>query len=143
MIRSTSRPALRPARISRSFLLQMRNGPSNPVRRDRVSVYMQTRAQLDIAEVVDNSRLSGFQWRIILLCGASLIMAGSDAQSMGYVAPAIIQGWKIPNSALGPVFSSALVGVLIGSLGFSMLSDRIGRRPVLIGATLYFAVMTL
>ena len=60
----------------------------------------------------------------------------------GYVAPAIISDWKIPNSALGPVFSAALVGVLIGSLSFSMLSDRIGRRPVLIGATLYFSVMT-
>jgi AAHS family 4-hydroxybenzoate transporter-like MFS transporter len=33
--------------------------------------------------------------------------------------------------------------VLIGSLLFSPLADKIGRRPVLVWATLWFAVMTL
>jgi AAHS family 4-hydroxybenzoate transporter-like MFS transporter len=37
----------------------------------------------------------------------------------------------------------ANVGVLIGSLLFGQLGDRIGRRPVLIGATLFFSVMTI
>src|SRR6185503_14717086 len=48
-----------------------------------------------------------------------------------------------PNAVLGPVFAAANLGVLIGSLFFSMLADRIGRRPVLIGATLFFAVMMI
>ena len=37
----------------------------------------------------------------------------------------------------------ALTGVLLGSFLFSMLSDRVGRRPVLIIAALSFAVLTL
>ena len=36
-----------------------------------------------------------------------------------------------------------MIGVLVGSLLFSMLADKIGRRPVLIGATLYFSALTL
>jgi len=70
-------------------------------------------------------------------------MDGFDVQAMGYVAPAIIREWQIPNYVLGPVFSAALLGVLVGSLLLSMLADKIGRRPVLIGGALYFAVMTL
>ena len=62
---------------------------------------------------------------------------------MGYVAPALVPDWKIDRSALGPVFSAANFGVLIGSLVFSTVADKIGRRPVLVGATLFFAVMTL
>jgi MFS transporter, AAHS family, 4-hydroxybenzoate transporter len=62
---------------------------------------------------------------------------------MGYVAPVLIREWHVPNSALGPVFSAALIGVLFGSLGCSMLADRFGRRPLLIAGSLYFAVMTL
>ena len=38
---------------------------------------------------------------------------------------------------------AAPLGVLIGSLLFSMLADRIGRRPVLIGLTFYFAITAL
>jgi AAHS family 4-hydroxybenzoate transporter-like MFS transporter len=41
------------------------------------------------------------------------------------------------------VFSAANFGVLIGSLVFSTIADKIGRRPVLVGATLFFAVMTI
>jgi AAHS family 4-hydroxybenzoate transporter-like MFS transporter len=59
------------------------------------------------------------------------------------VAPAIVRDWNIPNAALGPVFGAGNFGVLIGSLGFSMLADTIGRRPVLIAATLFFSAMTL
>ena len=103
---------------------------------------MDTPAKLNISEIIDHSSLGPFQVGICILCGLCLIMDGFDVQAMGYVAPAIIREWKIPNSELGPVFGAGLLGVLIGSLVFSMLADKIGRRPVLIGATLFFSAMT-
>jgi len=103
---------------------------------------METPASVNLSEVIDNSRLGPFQVGICILCGLCLIMDGFDVQAMGYVAPAIIREWKIPNAELGPVFGAGLLGVLIGSLLFSMLADKIGRRPVLIGVTLFFSAMT-
>jgi AAHS family 4-hydroxybenzoate transporter-like MFS transporter len=70
-------------------------------------------------------------------------MDGFDVQSIGYVAPAIISDWKIANAEMGPVFSAGLLGLFVGSLLFSMLADRIGRRPVVLGATLAFSTLTL
>ena len=99
---------------------------------------MQTPTKIDISEVVDKSRIGGFQIRIYIICALCLIMDGFDVQAMGYVAPAIIRDWKISNAALTPVFTAALFGVLVGSLLFSMVADKIGRRPVLITATLVF-----
>src|ERR1700761_4740327 len=81
-------------------------------------------------------------WTVFLLCGLCLVMDGFDLQAIGYVAPALTRDWHIASSSMGPVFSAALVGVLIGSLLFSMLADRVGRRPVLIGVTIYFSVLT-
>jgi AAHS family 4-hydroxybenzoate transporter-like MFS transporter len=104
---------------------------------------MESPSKVNIVSLVDQSRLGAFQWSIFVLCGLCLIMDGFDVQAMGYVAPAIIREWNVPNSMMGPVFSAALLGVLLGSFLFSMLADRIGRRPVLIAATLYFAVLTL
>lgn len=104
---------------------------------------MNTTARVNIAQAIDESKLSSYQIGIFILCGICLIVDGFDVQAMGYVAPALIQDWKLQNVMMAPVFSAALVGVLIGSFVFSMLADRIGRRPVLIGATLFFGIMTL
>lgn len=103
---------------------------------------IEARPRVDISQVIDNSRMGAFQIRTFILCALCLIMDGFDVQAMGYVAPAIVQEWKIPSSQLGPVFGAALFGVLIGSLLFSMLADKIGRRPVLIGVTLFFSALT-
>ncbi|HEV2201128.1 MAG TPA: MFS transporter [Bryobacteraceae bacterium] len=104
---------------------------------------METQTKINVSQRVYDSELGSFQWGIIVLCSLCLIMDGFDVQAMGYVAPVLIREWGVPNSALGPVFSAALVGVLIGSLGCSMLADRFGRRPMLIAGSLYFAVLTL
>jgi AAHS family 4-hydroxybenzoate transporter-like MFS transporter len=66
-------------------------------------------------------------------------MDGFDVQAMGFVAPAIIKAWGVSKASLGPVFGAGLLGMLFGSLGLSVVADRIGRRPVMIGATLIFA----
>ena len=104
---------------------------------------LESRVKINISGVVDNSRFGTFQLGVLILCGLCLITDGFDLQAMGYVAPALLEDWKIPKSELGPVFGAALLGVLVGSLLLSMLADRIGRRPVLIGATVFFAALTL
>jgi len=71
------------------------------------------------------------------------VMDGFDVQAMGYVAPAIIKERGVSKANLGPVFGAGLFGMLVGSLSLSVLADKIGRRPVLIGATIFFAVCML
>ncbi len=100
-------------------------------------------APLDIPALVDRSPISRFQMGVYLLCGLCILMDGFDVQAMGYVAPAIIQEWHVSKASLGPVFGAGLFGMLAGSLLFSVLADKIGRRPVLIGATLFFSVCML
>src|SRR6266850_4746223 len=98
---------------------------------------------LDVSELIDNSKVGRFQIGIFVLCGLCLIMDGFDVQALGYLAPAIIRDWTLPAPQMGPVLSAALVGILVGSLFFSMLADKIGRRPVLIMTTFIFSAVTL
>ena len=99
--------------------------------------------KVDITNAIDNSRLGGFQWGIFALCGLCLIMDGFDLQAISFVGPVLRREWHIPSDTMGTLFSSALAGVLFGSILFSMLADRVGRRPVLIAVTLYFSAMSL
>src|SRR5499427_1736808 len=98
---------------------------------------------IDISEAIDQSKVGAFQTGIFILCGLCLIMDGFDVQALGYLAPAIIKDWQLSPAQMGPVFSAALFGILFGSFLFSMIADKIGRRPVLIFATFFFAIVTL
>lgn len=95
------------------------------------------------AEIIERGKLGAFQIRILLLCALAVVFDGFDVQAMGFVAPAIRQEWQVAPAVLGPIFSASLFGMVLGSLLLSALADRIGRRPVLIGAVLASGVITL
>jgi AAHS family 4-hydroxybenzoate transporter-like MFS transporter len=99
--------------------------------------------QVNVADVIDDAPISGSQVRLFALCALCLLMDGFDVQVMGFVAPALTEAWTIPSTALTPVFSAGNLGILVGALIFTMVADKLGRRPVIIGATLYFSVMML
>lgn len=100
-------------------------------------------AAIDIPALIDSHPVSTFQKWILLLVGCAVVMDGFDVQAMGFVAPAIVHAWGIEKAALGPVFGAGLFGMLVGSLVLSICADRIGRRPVLLGATVFFALCML
>jgi MFS transporter, AAHS family, 4-hydroxybenzoate transporter len=97
-------------------------------------------SRVNVVELVDRSKLHPIQILVLVLCGLCMVMDGFDVQAMSYVAPALLKEWNVAKPALGPVFSAGLVGVMLGSLIFSIVADRIGRRPVLIGAMLFLTV---
>ena len=104
---------------------------------------MQNPAKLNIAEVIDNAKFSRFQVGVLVLCGICLMMDGFDVQAMGYVGPVLKPEWHISDPEFGRVLSAALKGVLVGSLFLSMLADKFGRRPILIGSSIFFSITTI
>jgi AAHS family 4-hydroxybenzoate transporter-like MFS transporter len=116
-------------------MVRMTSTAPRPVRGDADS--------LDLRTIIDGRPISGFQVRIFVLIACAVIADGFDVQAMGFVAPAIVQDWKIELSALGPIFSASLVGMFFGSICLGVAADRFGRRPVMIGAMIGFGAFTL
>ena len=80
---------------------------------------------------------------VIALCLAGALCEGFDIQIAG-VAAAGIRGEFHPSpGALGWFFSAANIGLLIGALIGGRLSDRIGRKPVLVASLALFGVLSL
>lgn len=104
---------------------------------------MEARTAIDVRRFVDERPFGRFQRSLILQCLALAVLDGFDVQSIAFVAPLIAQEWGIAAAAFGPVFSAGLIGMMLGALLGGSLADRLGRRPLLIGAVLLFGVFSL
>ncbi|MBM3778610.1 MAG: aromatic acid/H+ symport family MFS transporter [Acidimicrobiia bacterium] len=98
---------------------------------------------LDVAAIIDGARVRALHVQVFALCALCMMIDGFDVQALGYAAPALVEDWGIEPGVLGPVFGAGNFGVLIGQLTFTILADRVGRRPVLIGGVSFFAILTL
>ena len=104
---------------------------------------MNSQSRIDIQEFFDSRPFEGFQWKILLLCLTILVLDGFDVVAMGFIVPSIVADWKVPREALGGVLSAGLFGLAIGALTGGPLSDKFGRRKVIIGAVFFFGLMSL
>ncbi len=103
----------------------------------------QQTTRLDVQQIIDEQPFTRYHLWIGVLCALAVLMDGFDAQTMGFVAPALLQQWHITRVALSPVLSSGLVGMLIGALLFGPLGDRVGRKRILLASTLWFGLGSL
>jgi AAHS family 4-hydroxybenzoate transporter-like MFS transporter len=103
---------------------------------------MSSSPTIDVAQVIDRARLSALQKRVIVICFGLALLEGFDTQAMGYAAPDLAREFGLGAAALSLVFSSAPVGMLLGSFLFGSAADRIGRRQVLIWCSLLVGVTT-
>jgi AAHS family 3-hydroxyphenylpropionic acid transporter len=79
----------------------------------------------------------------VALCFCVAIAEGFDIQAIGVAAPRLGPDLGLSAEALGWVFAIGNIGLVIGASGGGWLADRIGRKPVFVGAVLLFGVFTL
>ena len=81
---------------------------------------------------IDKTSFSRFQILAISLCALINVFDGFDALAIAYTAPAIATEWGLSPGALGIVFSAGYLGMAIGAMTLGTLSDRIGRRKMIL-----------
>ncbi|GAA4615119.1 MFS transporter [Saccharopolyspora hordei] len=77
------------------------------------------------------------------LLGALFVFDLVDLNTFAYVAPALRAEWDLSIADVGAITSAGFVGMFVGAIVGGRLSDRIGRRPVLIGATFFYSLFSL
>jgi AAHS family 4-hydroxybenzoate transporter-like MFS transporter len=92
---------------------------------------------------LENQSIGALQVRVILLCTLAQLFDGFDITSISMAVPALIRVWQQPGSAFANTFVMSSVGIMIGALASGPIGDRVGRKPVMIGALLILGITSL
>jgi MFS transporter, AAHS family, 4-hydroxybenzoate transporter len=66
------------------------------------------------------------------LCCLFMVLQGVDTFGISYLAPLLGADFGIAPAQIGVVFAASVVASLVGAIGIAPLSDRFGRRRVLL-----------
>ena len=92
---------------------------------------------------IDEGPVVPLMWLVVFLGFLLNLADGIDVVAMSVTAPSVAAAWGLERAALGPLFSAALFGMAIGAAGLAPLSDRLGRRLLLIAAMLLVGLSML
>ena len=82
---------------------------------------------------------------VLFACWLAILAEGYDVGVLGAVLPALAEyrEWDLSPLELGGLGSYALIGMLIGAMTIGTLSDRIGRKKMLLLSVLIFTTTQL
>jgi AAHS family 4-hydroxybenzoate transporter-like MFS transporter len=96
-----------------------------------------------IAALIERLPLGPYRVGIVVICFLIVLMDGFDTQAIGFAALDIASELGMPMTAFGPVFSAGLLGAMAGAFVLGPLGDRFGRKWILVGAVVTFALFSL
>ena len=99
--------------------------------------------EIDLAQIIDIRPFDRFNLTILAWSFLVCFVDGYDFTLPGYIAPYLVQAWHVPGSALAPVFSAAIVGILLGAPLLGYMGDRYGRKTALVAGMIAFGFLTL
>jgi AAHS family 4-hydroxybenzoate transporter-like MFS transporter len=97
----------------------------------------------NVTAVINQSRVSGYQWAVLAMSLVTAMFDGYDTQGIAYVAPVMAKDIGISPAELGPVFSAGLLGLMLGAVAFGMVADKIGRKQAIVWPVVIFAIFSI
>jgi len=98
---------------------------------------------LIIQDIIEQNPMGSFQKLVMFFCALVIIFDGFDVLAIAFAAPAISTDLGLSKAQLGPVFSSGLVGMMIGALVLGPVGDKYGRRKAILLSVFVFGICTL
>lgn len=101
---------------------------------------MSTRNHLTI---IDQSRVSSFHMILFIWLFLIIMFDGYDVVVYGSIVPLLIEEWGISKVTTGAIGSFTVIGTAIGGFFFGYLSDKIGRKNIIIFTVILFSLFSL
>ncbi|BCF91270.1 MULTISPECIES: MFS transporter [Paraburkholderia] len=98
---------------------------------------------VNVQTFINEQPFGRFQWLVFFMCFVIVLLDGFDTAAIGFIAPSLLTEWGLSRPDLAPVLSAALFGLACGALVSGPLSDRLGRRSLLLTSVFLFGIACL
>lgn len=94
---------------------------------------------MNISQRIDRLPMTPFMRKVIVIAGIGLMFDAMDQGMVSGVIASIGREWVLTSSQLGFLASAGVVGMFVGALLAGFLSDRFGRRSIVLVTLLIFS----
>ncbi|MFM0715590.1 MFS transporter [Paraburkholderia strydomiana] len=98
---------------------------------------------IDVSRLIDGQKVGWFAVVLIFSTWLVMLTDGYELSALAFAAPALIKAWHIERGALGPVFGANIFGIMVGSILFGYIGDRIGRKRAILFGACWYGLLTL
>ncbi len=98
---------------------------------------------INVNNLIDNARFTRFHWNLLFWSALIIIFDGYDLVIYGVVLPRLMEQWALSPIEAGALGSYALFGMMFGALTFGPLSDRYGRKLMIMLCVVLFSGVTV
>ena len=85
---------------------------------------------------------TAYEWKMVILLAILFGIVGLDRLVIVYLFPVLMPELKLNNAQAGAIASILALTWAISTWVLGSLSDKLGRKPVLIGSAVFFSLMT-
>jgi AAHS family benzoate transporter-like MFS transporter len=103
---------------------------------------MNMNSTTQVFDWLDKLKFSRFHTRLLMLTGLIFISAGYNSQIIAYIVPLALKEWHLTPLEAGTMISASHFGLMFGAVGFGMVSDRLGRKKIIMLAVAAFSVFS-
>jgi AAHS family 4-hydroxybenzoate transporter-like MFS transporter len=100
-------------------------------------------ATVDVTQVLDGQKVSRFNVSLVILAFLVMMTDGYDLGAAAFAGPGLIREWGLKGPELGILLSSSLGAGLFGPPLLGYLSDRFGRKRVIVCGAFAFGLFSL
>ncbi len=79
----------------------------------------------------------------VAICAAAAMFEGLDIQAAGVAGPRLVPLFHLSPGQAGLAFAASMAGLLAGAPVSGLISDRLGRKPVLVASIALFGAFAL
>jgi AAHS family 4-hydroxybenzoate transporter-like MFS transporter len=98
---------------------------------------------VDVSRLINEQKVGWFAIFLIFSTWLVMLTDGYELSALAFAAPSLIKAWHIERSALGPVFGANIFGIMVGSILFGYIGDKIGRKRAILFGACWYGFLTL